>query len=79
MAIQQGMSSAAPVAKPTGGNGGNGHNCRPWNQQSSSNDSSNFQAHSAAAQSQGTLQQPQKSGNTDSATNTNNNFPNKYV
>ena len=64
MAVQQVTVSVALAAKPAGGNGGNGHkprgdnrrdgldNRRPWNQPSS-NDSSNFQAHSAAAQSQG--------------------------
>ena len=77
MAVQQAVATAAPAAKPAGGNGGNGHkphrddrrdgrdNRRPWNQQSSSNDSPNFQVHSAAAQSQGNQQQSQKSGNTD--------------
>ena len=91
MAIQQGTAPAAPAAKPTGGNGSNGHkpcrddhrdgcdNRRPWNQQTSSNDSPNFQAHSAAAQSQGTQQQPQKPGNADSASNTNPNFSNRYA
>ena len=85
MAIQQGV---APVAKPTGGNGHDGHrsrrddcrngrdNHKSWNQQSTpltinSNNSHNFQAHSAAAQSQGTQQQPQKSSNTGSTPNAN--------
>ena len=64
MAVQQATISAAPAAKLAGDNGGIGHkpcrddrrdgcvNRQPWNQPSSSNDPSNFQAHSAAAQSQ---------------------------
>ena len=89
MAVQQVTISAAPAAKPAGGNGGSGHkphrddrkdghdNRRPWNQPSSSNDFPNFQVHSAAAQSQGNQQQPQRSSNTDSNSNANNNFSNR--
>ena len=66
---------AAPVAKPAGGNGSDGHksrkddcrggrdNRKPWNQSNGNfnNAGSNFQAQSNAAQSQGTHQQPQNS------------------
>ena len=93
MAFQQGAASAAPVAKPTGGNGGNSHkprrddrrdshdNHKSSNHQSLTKNFHNFQAHSAAAHSHGTQQQPQKSDNTDSISNANpnNNFSNRYA
>ena len=93
MAFQQGAASAAPVAKPTGGNGGNSHkprrddrrdshdNHKSSNHQSLTKNFHKFQAHSAAAHSHGTQQQPQKSDNADSISNANpnNNFSNRYA
>ena len=91
MAIQY---EAAPVAKPAGGSSHDGYwshnvdldNRIPWNHQSTpppinnSNNFDSFQVHSAAAQSQGTQQQPPNFSNTGSTSNANpNSNSNRYA